>query len=116
MLQLADENVFLKKHARRFEEKAKHLEAKLNRILSEKKFATRKDEIDAEESKHRIIELEYQVGMLKDRLQVAKQQLASYTQLFPVHAKQKPKLVAVLLYYCFNSLETRLKQLLTPIL
>ncbi|CAG7727380.1 unnamed protein product [Allacma fusca] len=89
--QLTDENVFLKKHSRKFEEKAKQLETKLNRILSEKKFLGRKDEIDVEESKHRIIELEYQVGMLKDKLQVAKQQLVSYTRMFPVPSNKQIK-------------------------
>ena len=68
--QLTDENMFLKKHARKYEDKAKQLEAKLSRILSEKKHIGRKDDYEAEENKCRILELEYQVGMLKDRLQV----------------------------------------------
>ncbi len=85
---LLDENVVLKKHACKQEDKIKKLATKLIRVLSDKKRLEMNvvgpsrrlpSDIKAEElvedQQHKIQELERQVELLRDKLTVAKQQL-----------------------------------------
>ena len=86
-LRLLEENVVLKKHACKQEDKIKKLATKLIRVMSEKKrlemssggVPARHRDIETEEliedQQHKIRELERQINALKEKLMVAKQQL-----------------------------------------
>jgi len=80
---LNEENLVLKKHLRKQEEKIKQLATKLVRFVGDRKNKEKRDDILIEEQKSRIGELEYQCNTLRDKLQVTRSQLSSCTRLCP---------------------------------
>ena len=91
-LRLLEENVVLKKHAVKQEEKIKKLATKLIRVMSDKKrlemsgsnvrggHRDLETEELIEDQQQRIRELERTTGQLKDKLLVAKQQILAVNQ------------------------------------
>ncbi|XP_048576646.1 protein fantom-like isoform X2 [Nematostella vectensis] len=89
-LRLQEENTELKKYARKQEEKIKKMATKLLRLVSDKKKRELADgvpkgkDIEAEEKiadlNDKIIELEKQNGLLKNKLTVAKQQIQTQSK------------------------------------
>lgn len=103
-LRLLEENVVLKKHAVKQEEKIKKLATKLIRVMSDKKrleiggpntasIRGHHRDLETEEliedQQQRIRELERSNGQLKDKLMVAKQQILAINQQNP--GMMKPK-------------------------
>ena len=102
-LRLLEENVVLKKHAVKQEEKIKKLATKLIRVMSDKKrmelggsnasnirgHRDLETEELIEDQQQRIRELERVNTQLKDKLTVAKQQIMAVNQQTPSYMKQK---------------------------
>lgn len=92
LLQVSEENVALKRHLRKQEDRIRQLATKLVRVIGEKSKRNKRDNILIEELKSRIGELEGQVNHLRSKLTVARQQLGSYTKLVPgVPRNARPK-------------------------
>ncbi|XP_054918756.1 protein fantom-like isoform X2 [Dermacentor andersoni] len=102
-LQLRDENVHLKKHAREQEEKAKKLATRLSRVINEKikqgattsELGPRRQMVEMEgkvedlDNKVRI--LEKQNMQLKGKLQVSRQLIATATQFQGPYSRVQPR-------------------------
>ena len=102
-LRLLEENVVLKKHAVKQEEKIKKLATKLIRVMSDKKRLEMSGgggghrgqrDLETEEliedQQQRIRELERSTGQLKDKLLVAKQQILAVNQQQASTKKRPP--------------------------
>lgn len=84
-VQVSEENVVLKRQLKKQEERIKILATKLIRVISERGNKSKREEILLEEQKARIGDLEHEVSILREKLQVTKQQLSSHTRLIPHH-------------------------------
>lgn len=97
LAQVSEENAVLKRQLKKQEERIKILATKLIRVISERSNKTKREEILLEEQKARIADLEHEVSNLRDKLQVSKQQLSSYTRLIPHHYHPPPSRQASML-------------------
>jgi protein fantom len=91
LLHVSEENVILKKHLRKQEDRIKQLATKLVRVIGERSNRGKGEDFVLEDQKFRIAELEGQVHSLRDKLLVTRQQLGSYTKLVPGLKQMKPK-------------------------
>lgn len=88
-LQLRDENVHLKKHAREQEEKAKKLATRLSRVINEKiKQGATTSELGP---RRQMAEMEGKVEDLDNKLQVSRQLIATATQFQGPYSRVQPR-------------------------
>ncbi|XP_075734703.1 protein fantom isoform X10 [Rhipicephalus microplus] len=102
-LQLRDENVHLKKHAREQEEKAKKLATRLSRVINEKikqgatasELGPRRQMVEMEQKvedlDNKVRVLEKQNMQLKGKLQVSRQLISTATQFQSTYSKVQPR-------------------------
>lgn len=102
-LQLRDENVHLKKHARDQEEKAKKLATRLSRVINERikqgastnELGPRRQMVEMEQKvedlDNKVRALEKQNMQLKGKLQVSRQLIATATQFQSPYSKVQPR-------------------------
>ncbi|XP_037526844.1 protein fantom isoform X3 [Rhipicephalus sanguineus] len=102
-LQLRDENVHLKKHAREQEEKAKKLATRLSRVINEKikqgatasELGPRRHMVEMEQKvedlDNKVRALEKQNMQLKGKLQVSRQLITTATQFQSPYSKVQPR-------------------------
>jgi hypothetical protein len=83
VIRISEENLLLRKHLRKQEDKVKLLATKLVRVLGDRKSKDKRYVTLLESQKARITELEQDNDNLRDKLQVLRQQLTSYTKLIP---------------------------------